>query len=135
MVVSHHCGCWELNLGRVEEQSVLLTAEPSFQPCSKFIEEDDVIKLSSCFDKTPGLSVFLLGHQQSPSPSAPKRPWQTGTFLLSPGPAGKELATSLLLLIMMLLFCFLRFSLPILMPLFLPPSLPVLPLYPVSLAF
>jgi hypothetical protein len=29
------CGCWELNSGPLEEQSVLLTAEPSLQlPCS-----------------------------------------------------------------------------------------------------
>ena len=26
------CGCWELNSGSLEEQSVLLTAEPSLQP-------------------------------------------------------------------------------------------------------
>jgi hypothetical protein len=26
------CGCWELNSGPLEEQSVLLTAEPSHQP-------------------------------------------------------------------------------------------------------
>ena len=26
------CGCWELNSGPLEEQPVLLTAEPSFQP-------------------------------------------------------------------------------------------------------
>jgi hypothetical protein len=26
------CGCWELNSRPVEEQSVLLTAEPSLQP-------------------------------------------------------------------------------------------------------
>ena len=26
------CGCWELNSEPLEEQSVLLTAEPSFQP-------------------------------------------------------------------------------------------------------
>ena len=26
------CGYWELNLGPLEEQPVLLTAEPSFQP-------------------------------------------------------------------------------------------------------
>jgi hypothetical protein len=33
MVVSHHVGgCWELKLGPLEEQSVLLTAEPSLQP-------------------------------------------------------------------------------------------------------
>jgi hypothetical protein len=26
------CGCWELNPGPLEEQPVLLTAEPSLQP-------------------------------------------------------------------------------------------------------
>jgi hypothetical protein len=26
------CGCWELNSGPLEEQSVLLTAEPSLHP-------------------------------------------------------------------------------------------------------
>ena len=26
------CGCWELNTGPLEEQSVLLTSEPSLQP-------------------------------------------------------------------------------------------------------
>ena len=26
------CGCWELNSGPLEEQSVLLTAEPFLQP-------------------------------------------------------------------------------------------------------
>ena len=26
------CGCWDLNLGLLEEQPVLLTAEPSLQP-------------------------------------------------------------------------------------------------------
>ena len=29
------CGCWELNSGPLEEQSVLLTTEPSLQPQSK----------------------------------------------------------------------------------------------------
>jgi hypothetical protein len=27
------CGCWELNSGALEEQTVLLTAEPPLQPC------------------------------------------------------------------------------------------------------
>ncbi|WP_238841975.1 hypothetical protein, partial [Xylella fastidiosa] len=26
------CGCWELNSGPLEEQSLLLTSEPSLQP-------------------------------------------------------------------------------------------------------
>ena len=31
------CGCWELNSGPLEEQSVLLTSEPSLQPlCFSF---------------------------------------------------------------------------------------------------
>jgi len=30
------CGCWELNSGPLEEQSVLLTAEPSLQPSFPF---------------------------------------------------------------------------------------------------
>ena len=29
------CGCWEFNLGPLEEQLVLLTAEPSLQPSGK----------------------------------------------------------------------------------------------------
>ena len=29
------CGCWDLNSGPSEEQSALLTAEPSFQPGMK----------------------------------------------------------------------------------------------------
>lgn len=31
-VVYHQCGCWERNSGPLEEQYVLLTAEPAFQP-------------------------------------------------------------------------------------------------------
>ena len=30
------CGCWELNSGPLEEQPVLLTAEPSLQPKDLF---------------------------------------------------------------------------------------------------
>jgi hypothetical protein len=30
------CGCWDLNSGPLEEQSVLLTAEPSLQPQKNF---------------------------------------------------------------------------------------------------
>jgi hypothetical protein len=32
------CGCWELNSGPLEEQSMLLTAEPSLQPLNKFLK-------------------------------------------------------------------------------------------------
>jgi hypothetical protein len=31
------CGCWELNSGPLEEQSVLSTSEPSLQPCYRSI--------------------------------------------------------------------------------------------------
>jgi hypothetical protein len=31
------CGCWELNSGPLEEQLVLLTADPSLQPCFCFL--------------------------------------------------------------------------------------------------
>jgi hypothetical protein len=33
------CGCWKLNSGPLEEQSVLLTAEPSLQPNQIFLEQ------------------------------------------------------------------------------------------------
>ena len=33
------CGCWELNSRPLEEQSVLLTAEPSLQPLLQSLEE------------------------------------------------------------------------------------------------
>jgi hypothetical protein len=32
-------GCWELNAGPLEEQSVLLTTEPSLQPNSLFFKD------------------------------------------------------------------------------------------------
>jgi hypothetical protein len=32
------CGCWDLNSGPLEEQSVLLTAEPSYQPENPFLK-------------------------------------------------------------------------------------------------
>ena len=31
------CGCWELNSGPLEEQSVLLTAGPSLQPSGNIL--------------------------------------------------------------------------------------------------
>jgi hypothetical protein len=33
------CGCWELNSGPLEEQSVLLTTEPSIQPKKVIFKE------------------------------------------------------------------------------------------------
>ena len=39
MVVRHHVDCWDLNSGPSEEQSVLLPAEPSHQPCLFYLYE------------------------------------------------------------------------------------------------
>ena len=39
------CGCWDLNLGPLEEHSVLLTTEPSHQPNAGFL------KLGTCYIK------------------------------------------------------------------------------------
>jgi hypothetical protein len=36
------CGCWDLNSGPLEEQSALLTAEPSHQPLIVFFFKDDL---------------------------------------------------------------------------------------------
>jgi hypothetical protein len=50
MVVSHPCGCWELNSGPLEEQPVLLTTEPSLQPvCLSFILSPSTIPASPAY--------------------------------------------------------------------------------------
>ena len=41
------CGCWELNSGPLEEQSVLLTTEPSLQPYDCFSKNTDLCSFSS----------------------------------------------------------------------------------------
>jgi hypothetical protein len=58
------CGCWDLNSGPSEEQSVLLTAEPSLQPQSKslnrltwhpflFISPCSILQGPPCSSDTP----------------------------------------------------------------------------------
>jgi hypothetical protein len=47
------CGCWDLNSGSSEEQSVLLTAEPSLQPIHTYL-------------KHPNFSVEREGRVSSP---------------------------------------------------------------------
>jgi hypothetical protein len=37
------CGCWDLNSGLSEEQSMLLTAEPSLQPLNTFLDNPGFI--------------------------------------------------------------------------------------------
>jgi hypothetical protein len=50
------CGCWELNSGPLEEQSVFLTTEPSLQAFKVFLRQGDIVWfcLSVC------LSVIVL---------------------------------------------------------------------------
>ena len=47
------CGCWDLNSGSSEEQSVLLTAKPSLQSIPRFLKPSKVI------------SSFMYSHQFS----------------------------------------------------------------------
>ena len=44
------CGCWELNSGPLEEQTMLLTTEPSLQP-----QDFDFF---ICFSQLPSCLVF-----------------------------------------------------------------------------
>jgi hypothetical protein len=43
------CGCWELNSGPLEEQSVLLTAEPLLQPRLQTFERFILLYMYECF--------------------------------------------------------------------------------------
>jgi hypothetical protein len=44
------CGCWDLNSGPLEEQSVLLTAiSPVLNPVSYIVVTPPTIKLSCCY--------------------------------------------------------------------------------------
>jgi hypothetical protein len=54
------CGCWDLNSGPLEEQSVLLTAEPSHQPDFSLLET----QLLPLHLKAPALGDLVsLGHR------------------------------------------------------------------------
>ena len=39
------CGCWDLNSGPSEEQSVLLTTEPSLQPFTQVLRQGNFLEL------------------------------------------------------------------------------------------
>ena len=56
------CGCWKLNLGPLEEQSVLLTSEPSLQLVSRhFAEFQRLTFLTNIHFTVLGLGhVYLL---------------------------------------------------------------------------
>jgi hypothetical protein len=45
------CGCWDLNSGLLEEQSVLLTAEPSLQQTHMIVSEDLIPSSDLCRHK------------------------------------------------------------------------------------
>ena len=53
------CGCWELNQGSLEEQSVLLTTEPSLQPLDELIYKSKVCIFTWSVQRT--LKFVLLG--------------------------------------------------------------------------
>ena len=60
------CGCWELNSGPLQEQSGLLTAEPSLQPsCVSSILS---LLRSLCTDTMPGLIPTRLSSVKFGSP-------------------------------------------------------------------
>ena len=58
IVVSYYYGCWELNLGSLEEHSVLLTTEPSLQPLLLFLRK--VISQVGLVLDISELLIFLL---------------------------------------------------------------------------
>jgi hypothetical protein len=42
------CGCWKLNSGPLEEQSVLLTTEPSLQPEPSLYRPQKIVFMAEC---------------------------------------------------------------------------------------
>jgi len=78
------CSCWELNSGPLEEQSVLLTTEPSLQPPQSGILTSPVIL--SCYGFSPSPSCLfpfcssLVFLQTSLLPILPSPP-MTGLLL------------------------------------------------------
>jgi hypothetical protein len=60
-------GCWELNSGPVEEQSVLLTAEPSLQPGLQFLKLVKVTQRNKTFkSKSPSPNLKSLSFLPAP---------------------------------------------------------------------
>jgi hypothetical protein len=64
------CGCWELNSGPLEEQSVLLTAEPSLQLHNQhFDSQFEYSDAEKLFSSTRALlSIELLPHSKDTGP-------------------------------------------------------------------
>ena len=46
------CGCWEMNSGPLEEQAMLLTTEPSFQPFHSFLNIYFYVYVYACVSYT-----------------------------------------------------------------------------------
>jgi hypothetical protein len=62
------CGCWELNSGPLEEQSVLLTAEPSLQLYGFFLNNpmSTSCQLVACSASQTYLIIFIIFKQKDP---------------------------------------------------------------------
>ena len=50
------CGCWELKSGSLEEQSVILTAEPSLQLCIFLLKENTCVGCGDAVPLVPALT-------------------------------------------------------------------------------
>jgi hypothetical protein len=65
------CGCWELNLGPLQEQQVLLTTEPSLHPAHMTLKR---LLLETCTEGETGqVHVVILapGIKREFDPSKP----------------------------------------------------------------
>jgi hypothetical protein len=60
------CGCWDLNSGPSEEQSVLLTIEPSLQPLTILFMLDKIAELAKHLREfaNRGRSAKPVGEEQ-----------------------------------------------------------------------
>lgn len=78
------CGCSELNPGRLEEQSVLLTAEPSLQPplstflvdCYSYVHAQvcaSVLRVGREVSQRPRKSMGFSGARIAPGREQPRR--------------------------------------------------------------
>jgi hypothetical protein len=59
------CGCWDLNSRPSEEQLVLLTAEPSFQPYSEILAKDFFSLLATKYVLSEYLSKTPINYKQT----------------------------------------------------------------------
>jgi hypothetical protein len=69
--VRSHVGCWELNLGPLEEQAVFLTSEPSLQPPLVYINSTKTVFPSDLYMSMLHSDHTLPTIQLSYTPSLP----------------------------------------------------------------